>query len=148
MNDPGKWWCFFKQRGVSFAWSRDLKHWTFAGSAPAGENVCVLVDHAADEYVMFHSPANGVGVKRSRDLKDWRDVGLLTLGQRDWPWARAGRLTAGFVLDLKQEPRVGKYLMFFHASEKSEKTTFDNFCHIGIAWSVDVVNWDWPGKGE
>ena len=145
-DDAGKWWCLFKQNGVSFAWSRDLKNWTFAGSARAGENVCVIVDREADEYVMFHSPANGVGVKRSRDLKRWQDVGLFTLGQRDWPWAREGRLTAGFVLDLKQEQRVGKYLIFFHASEKSEKITFDTFCHLGIAWSDDLTNWDWPGK--
>ena len=56
----------------------------------------VLTD--ADEYVLIHSPANGMGVKRSGDLRHWRDVGKsITLGQRDWPWAET-RLTAGFGL--------------------------------------------------
>ena len=30
----------------------------------------------------------------------------MTLGQENWPWAR-GRLTAGFVLDLRSGPAVG-----------------------------------------
>lgn len=141
-DEPGRWWCFFKQNGVSRSWSRDLARWTFAGSAPAGENACVLVD--GDEYVLFHSPENGIGVKRSRDLAHWRDAGLLTLGQADWPWARRGRLTAGFVLDLRREPAVGRALMFFHASEQSEAVTFDHSCHLGLAWSEDLTAWHWP----
>lgn len=143
-DEPGKWWCFYKQNGVSLSWSRDLRAWTFAGSTKAGENACVLV--VDDEYVLFHSPPNGVGVRRSKNLKTWRDQGLLTLGQKDWPWA-AGRLTAGFVLDARKVEGVGKYLMFFHGSDYPEKDPrggFDNFASIGIAWSDDLVRWDWP----
>ena len=99
-------------------------------------------------YVLFHSPANGIGVKRSRDLQTWRDTALLTLGRKDWPWAQ-GRLTAGFVLDLRQDPAVGKALMFFHGSaspENSPRGGFDNFASLGLAWSNDLVHWEWPGN--
>ncbi len=141
---PGKWWCFFKQNGASMSWSHDLTNWTYSGRVEAGENVCVLV--VDGEYVMFHSPGNGIGMKRSHDLKTWRDDGLITLGQKNWPWAR-GRLTAGFVLDLKNDSRIGKYLMFFHGSgPEDERTMFDNFASIGIAWSDDLKEWNWPGK--
>jgi hypothetical protein len=145
-DEPGKWWCFYKQDGASRSWSRDLKTWTYAGHIPAGENVCVIRD--GNEYVMFHSPGNGIGVKRSPDLQNWRDEALLTLGQKDWPWAR-GRLTAGFVLDLRREPAVGKALMFFHGSrfpEKDPRGGFDNFAGIGLAWSEDLKTWAWAGR--
>jgi hypothetical protein len=144
-DEPGKWWCFYKQNGVSMSWSRDLRTWTYSGHANAGENVCVLVE--GDEYILFHSPRNGIGVKRSRDLKEWRDGGLLTLGQQDWPWAQR-RLTAGFVLDMRKEPGVGRYLMFFHGDTGEGPKT--NEAHgqgtLGLAWSDDLLHWDWPGK--
>jgi hypothetical protein len=141
-EDPGKWWCFYKQNGISMSWSRDLKTWTFAGRVDAGENACVLTNGL--EYVLFHSPRNGVGMKRSGDLVHWRDEGLLTLGQDRWPWAQ-GRLTAGFVLDLHKERRVGKYLIFFHGSgPEDERTMFDRFASIGLAWSDDLRSWHWP----
>lgn len=143
-DEPGKWWCFYKQNGVSMSWSRDLRRWTYFGRADAGENVCILVE--GNEYVLFHSPQNGIGVKRSQDLQHWRDCGLITLGQTEWPWAR-GRLTAGFVLDLRREPGVGRYLLFFHGSgPEDERTMFDHHASLGIAWSSDLVNWNWPGK--
>ena len=141
-EDPGKWWCFYKQNGISMSWSRDLKTWTFAGRVDAGENACVLTE--GTEYVLFHSPRNGIGVKRSADLVHWRDEALLTLGQEKWPWAQ-GRLTAGFVLDLRKERRVGKYVMFFHGSgPEDERTMFDSFASIGLAWSDDLKTWRWP----
>lgn len=143
-DDPERWWCFYKQNGIRMSCSPDLRTWTDVGRIPAGENPCVLVD--GDEYVLFHSPENGIGIKRSRDLDTWRDERLITLGQADWPWAR-GRLTAGFVLDLRAELGVGKYLMFFHGSgPEDERTMFDNCASIGIAWSDDLIEWDWPGK--
>ncbi len=143
-EDPGKWWCFFKQNGVSMSWSRDLRSWTYVGRAEAGENTCVLIDD--DQYLLFHAPNNGIGLKRSRDLKTWHDEALFTLGQRDWPWAQ-GRLTAGFVLDLRHEPAVGQALMFFHGSgPEDERTMFDKFASLGLAWSDDLKNWNWPGK--
>lgn len=145
--DPGKWWCFYKQNGVSMSWSRDLKTWTYAGRTAAGENACVVLD--GDDYVLFHSPPkNSIGIKRAKDLKEWRDEGVLTLGQSDWPWAQ-GRLTAGFVLDLRKEQRVGKALMFFHGSQFPEgdpRGGFDNLASLGIAWSDDLKSWSWPGK--
>jgi hypothetical protein len=73
---------------------------------------------------------------------------LITLGQKDWVWAQ-GRLTAGFVLDARHVPQVGKYLMFFHGSRYGEddpRGGFDNFASIGLAWSDDLREWDWPGK--
>ncbi len=145
-QEPGRWWCFFKQNGMSRSWSRDLKSWTFVGSMPAGENACVIRD--GPEYVLFHSPRNGIGTKRSTDLQTWKDAGVTTLGQAGWTWA-AGRLTAGFVCDLRREPHVGKALMFFHGSEFPEKDRrggFDNHASIGLAWSTDLRTWEWPGK--
>lgn len=147
-DDSGKWWCFYKQAGVSMSWSRDLRTWTYSGRTPGGENACVILD--GGEYVLFHSPANGIGVKRSRNLRQWSDEGTLTLGQTEWPWAQ-GRLTAGFVLDLRKESSVGKALMFFHGSEFPENDPrggFDNFASIGLAWSDDFKAWTWPGDGK
>ena len=147
IHEPGKWWCFYKQRGVSYSWSRDLVNWTFAGRTDSGENVCVL--HDQGEYLLFHSPRNGIGMKRSKDLKEWRDVGkLITLGQDGWAWAER-RLTAGAVLDLRDEPSVGKYLMFFHGEgpprDAQTMENFNTYCPIGIAWSDDLSRWSWPG---
>ncbi len=140
-DKPGTWWCFYKQRGASLSYSRDLRTWTYSHHIDAGENVCVLVDR--DEYVMFHSPRNGIGVKRSKDMRQWRDVGeCITLGQREWPWAQ-GRLTAGFVLDLRKYPEVGKALMFFHGSRPTEPETHGE-ASLGIAWSEDLTHWDYP----
>ena len=145
-DEPGKWWCFFKQNGMSMSWSRDLRNWTCVGHIAAGENPCVVVD--GNEYVLFHSPANGIGVKRSADLEHWKDEGVLLLGQKTWPWAQ-GRLTAGFVLDLRRDPRVGKALMFFHGSdfpEQDPRGGFDNFASVGLAWSDDLKTWRWPAE--
>ena len=50
------------------------------------------------------------GVKRSKNLTQWgEDVQLLTLGQEEWPWSQ-GRLTAATVIDLRHEPKIGKYI--------------------------------------
>jgi hypothetical protein len=143
-NEPGKWWCFYKQNGVSMSYSYDLKNWTYAGSAQAGENVTIL--RQARDYVMFHSPLNGIGVKRSSNLLSWGpDVQLLTLGQEQWPWAQ-GRLTAATVLDLTKEPAVGKYVMFFHGESREgiERFPYHGASSIGVAWSDDLVHWSWP----
>ena len=148
-DDPTKWWCFFKQRGVSYSWSRDLVNWTYAGRTESGENVCVLVDNG--EYLLFHSPANGIGVMRSRDLQSWRqEESLITLGQADWRWAQ-NRLTAGVVLDLRSEPSVRNYVMFFHGGGPGAVKTQQNVdasCSIGIAWSSDLKQWHWPGESS
>jgi hypothetical protein len=135
------WNCFFKQNGVSRSVSEDLTRWEFCGRMDGGENVSVLPKDGG--YYLFHSPENGIGVKYSEDLTHWQDVGgLLTFGQEDWPWAR-GRLTAGFVLPFKESGET-LYLMFFHGTgPEGEDVTFDANASIGLAWSRDLVTWEW-----
>ena len=146
-DEPGKLWCFFKQNGVSMSYSYDLKNWTFFGHTESGENVCVLVEN--NEYILFHSPQNGIGIKKSSDMKNWVDWGkTITLGQQDWDWAK-GRITAGAVIKLENNP-MAKYLMFFHGSGPltEAKGDFDKNASIGIAWSNDMINWNWPGNNS
>ena len=143
-NEPCKWWCFYKQNGVSMSYTYDLKRWTFFGYTESGENACVLYENK--EYILFHSLKNGIGIKRSKDLKTWKDWGnLITLGQKDWHWAK-GRITAGAVVNLKDNKNFGKYVMFFHGSgpKTEEQGDFDKNASIGIAWSDNLLNWNWP----
>lgn len=143
-DEPKKWWCFYKQNGVSMSYSYDLLHWTYSGHTESGENACVLVEN--NEYILFHSPKNGIAIKKSADLKTWYDWGnLITLGQSGWNWAK-GRLTAGVVLNFKNDKRFGNYIMFFHGSGPltEEQGDFDKNASIGIAWSNDMINWNWP----
>lgn len=156
IRKDGQWWCFFKQNGVSMSTSDDLEHWSFRGSANAGENVCIIRDDDGS-YLMFHSPKNGVGMKRSEDLMNWTDCirtephkgwsedgSVLTFGQKDWPWAY-GRVSAGAVLDCRDVPGIGCYLMFFHGSGPltEEEGDFDRNASIALAWSRDLIDWDW-----
>lgn len=147
LADPtGKWWCFYKQSGVSMSTSADLLSWDFQGHHDAGENVCVLPWQ--DEYLLFHSPENGIGIKRSSDLRHWHDWGpLITLGQARWPWAQ-GRLTAATVIDLRGEPEFGRCLMFFHGSTREglESHPAHGRASLALAWSTDLKTWDWPGS--
>jgi len=146
-NEPGKWWCYYKQNGVSMSYAYDLKGWQFAGSANSGENVTVLFKNG--EYILFHSPENGIGIKRSKSPEKWgEDEALITLGQDDWYWAKR-RLTAATVIDLTDNPLFGKYIMFFHgSSEEGAKPFYNahNNASLGIAWSDDLITWEWPGK--
>jgi hypothetical protein len=143
VDDPDRWWCFYKQNGVSMSYTYDFETWTYHGHARSGENVCVLVEHG--EYVLIHAPRNGVGLKRSRDLVHWTDYGVTTLGQADWPWAQ-GRLTAAHVLDLCDEPEVKKYVMFFHGSTAEGVRERETHGHssLALAWSEDLTHWQWP----
>ena len=142
-DDPKKWWCLYKQNGVSMSYSYDLENWTFHTKTSSGENVCVIDKDG--EYLIFHSPHNGIGVMKTKDFVTFENFGeLITLGQDSWEWAK-GRLTAGFVLDLKNDPEYGKYILFFHGSgPEDEETMFDHHASIGIAWSDDLVSWHWP----
>ena len=137
----GLWNCFYKQNGVSRSVSPDLIHWEYRGSFPGGENVSVI--ERDGKFFMFHSPENGIGVKCSRDLEHWLDTGeLLNFGQMDWIWAR-GRLTAGFVLPFEEDGET-VYLMFFHGTgPEDERVTFDSNASIGLAWSRNLVRWEW-----
>lgn len=143
-DETGKYWCFYKQNGVSMSYSHDLLSWTYFGSTESGENVCVLREK--HEYILFHSPPNGIGIKKSSDLKTWQDWGsLITLDQKNWDWAK-GRITAGTVLDLRNVKGIGKYVMFFHGSGPytEKQGDFDKNASIGIAWSYDLEHWNWP----
>lgn len=151
-DDPGKWWCFYKQNdNITSSTSRDLKNWTPTGLIAAeGENPEVVVQN--NEYVLFYAPVaanamNGVAVKRSNDLKTWRDDGpVITLGQKDWPWAET-RLTAGYVADFRNVRGVGKYVLVCHSMGPGKKRTDANVqanCNIVIAWSDDLKTWHWP----
>jgi len=145
-DEKGKYWCFYKQRGVSMSYSYDLVNWTFFGFTEAGENSCVLTEN--DEYILFHSPSNGIGIKKSKDLKNWTNWGdLITLGQSHWNWAK-GRISAGAVINLKNVKGVEEYVMFFHGSGPLTETQgdFDKNASLGIAWSDDLVTWNWPGQ--
>jgi len=141
-DKPGKWWCFFDDNAANMSYSYDLKTWTYFNRIPCGENPCVLVDN--NEYLLFYDPKDedrGAGMKRSPDLVHWKDVEeRIPLGQKQWQWAPGG-IGAAFVIDLRREPRVGKYLMFFQAGKG-----FKQHVSIGLAWSNDLVKWDWPGK--
>lgn len=142
-DDSGPlFYCFFKQNGISRSVSRDLIHWNFLGSCDGGENVCIIRD--GDEFLMVHSPANGIAFRRSRDLVTWRDCGCTFLGSAGWEWAR-GRITAGFLLDLRAEPEIGKILLFYHATGPEDETKiFDTHACIGVAWSDDLRRWEYP----
>lgn len=146
-DDPGLWWCFYKQNGVSISRSRDLRHWQYAGRADCGENVSALVQDG--EYLLMHSPgADGMGLLASPDLRQFRELvpERILLGYPAWPWARR-RLTAGTVLDARAEPGLGVYLLFYHGSAELPG------CHehisastLGLAWSRDLRHWTWPGR--
>lgn len=142
---PGKWWCFYKQDGASMSYTYDFRTWRYSGRMDSGENVCLIVNK--NEYILFHSPHNGVGVKRSKDLKNWTDHELLTFGQPEWEWS-LGRLTAGHVLDLHQVPEIKKFIMFFHGevSKDIQPPELHGNASLALAWSDDLINWNWPGK--
>lgn len=145
-EEKGKWWCFYKQNGVSMSYTYDFKHWKYVGHTESGENVSVLKEDST--YILFHAPKNGIGIKKSTDLKHWKEFGnLITLGQKDWPWAK-GRITAGTVMNLKNNANYGVYIMFFHGSGPltEEAGDFDKNASIGIAWSKDLINWSWPNE--
>lgn len=140
-----RWICFYKQNGISYSTSRDLESWQFCGSITAGENPCILEKDR--KYYLFHSPKNGIGMMQSDDPLRWTDAGtVLYLGQESWDWAR-GRITAATVLDCTDLPELGRYLMFFHGSgPEDEETMFDTNASIGLAWSKDLLHWEWPTK--
>ncbi len=140
IHDEKKWWCLYKQNGVSMSYSYDLENWVYHGKTESGENVCVIEKNG--EYLIFHSPKNGIAAMKTRDFVSFEPFGeLITLGQSSWDWAK-GRLTAGFVLDLTKDENFGKYIMFFHASgPEDEQTMFDFNASIAVAWSDDLISW-------
>jgi hypothetical protein len=146
-DDPDKWWCFYKQNGISMSYSYDLVNWTYFGNlSTSTESPFVLT--ANNEYVLFSAPMNGLRIKKSRSIQSWADWGgLITLGQSDWPWAR-GRITAPALVDLTGVRGFDAYLLFFHGSgpRTEREGDFDRNSSIGIAWSRDLLHWQWPGQ--
>jgi sucrose-6-phosphate hydrolase SacC (GH32 family) len=139
VQDPkGGWMCFYKQNGASFSRSPDLKTWEYVGKTDAGENVCVVSE--GGRFLMMHSPQNGMRFKESTDLLSWRDLpGEITLGQKEWPWAR-GRLTAGFLFDGRTVAGVGGWVLFFHASgpRTESEGDFDRNASIGVVVAESI----------
>lgn len=153
-HQKGHYWVFYKQhpRGVphertqqgypveymSFSSTDDLVHFRYEGYTRCGENVCVLPTD--DGYRIYHSPQNGIATLKTRDFSTFEEEeSPLTLGQSTWPWASA-RLTAGFVLDGTKEPGVQRYLLFFHGDTPH---AFPFSASLGMAWSRDLVHWEY-----
>lgn len=147
-DDPDKWWCFYKQNGICASYSYDLKNWTYFGNFPTiGEGSSILVEN--NEYILFSSLWNGIRIRKSRSMQNWVNWGgLITLGQSEWPWAR-GRISAGMVVNLNGVRGINAYVMLYNGSGPltEREGDFDRNASIGIAWSRDLLNWSWPGKG-
>lgn len=153
IHDPGLYRVFYKQhpKGIahqqtetgypveymSYSSTRDLKHFKDEGYIICGENVCVLPDR--DVYRIYNSPQNGVACLKTRDFVTFEQEAPLTFGQLNWPWASA-RLTAGFVVDARDIPGVGKYLMFFNGDQPD---AFAFCASLGLAWSDDLITWNY-----
>lgn len=136
-DDFKKFYLFFKQNGVSMSHSSDLLHWEFDGFSEGGENACVIVKD--DEYYLIHSPDDGIGIKKSRNLREWEDLGITKLGKDHWEWA-SGRLTAGFLMEAP-EGFSYKYILFFHGSKKEIEPETHGGASIGIAFTDDLKNY-------
>lgn len=153
IHQPGRYLVFYKQhpRDVAprrtetgypveymcYSSTNDLKHFRYEGYVECGENVCVIPWE--DGYRIYNSPQNGVACLKTKDFITYEREATLTLGQEHWPWA-SSRLTAGFVLDARDVPGVGKYLMFFHGDEPG---AFPFCASIGLAWSDDLITWQY-----
>lgn len=132
VEHQGWYHLFFKQNGVSFSRSQDLKTWEFMGNTSGGENVCVI--KRDKDFVLVHSPANGISFEVSDTLGDWKNLGHTTLNQSGWDWA-SGRLTAGFAMELG--PDMGyKYALFFHGSVDVYPETHGN-ATLAVAFTND-----------
>ncbi len=136
-DEPGKYWCFYKQNGVSFSYSHNLQDWTFAGRTDCGENVCVIPRNGF--YYLMHSPENGLGLLRTKDFQHFESLGTTFLRQSQWPWAK-DRLTAGFVLDLTEVENMGCYLLFFHGDNED---AYPFGATLAMAYGYDLQNWNY-----
>lgn len=132
-----EWNCFFKQNGqICRSTSKDLKNWSYIGSYSGGENPCII--DSDGKYYLISSPLNGLDLSISTDLENWQYITNLSFGQKDWSWAK-GRLTAGAAVKLRD-----MWLMFFHGTgPENESVIFDTHACIGVAWSRDLIHWEW-----
>lgn len=138
IHDASLIWCLYKQNGISISSSHDMCTWTYRGRIKAGENPCILAH--AGQYYLFHAPDNGVGLMTSPDMLNWLDTGkLFDFGADRFTWGR-GRVTAGFVLDLR--PAHEGYLMLFHASGPcDESEDFDKNASICMTTGRTLDDW-------
>ncbi len=72
---------------TAFSKSRDLVDWSEKKIITPKDqklNYCSPgnVIRFNNEYLLFHSPSNGIGLKKSKDLKNWRDAGVTKKNQR------------------------------------------------------------------
>ncbi|MBQ9228197.1 MAG: hypothetical protein IJ168_05125 [Eubacterium sp.] len=135
LKDGDRFVCFFKQNGVSFSESTDLKHWRFIGNAACGENVCVFKE--ANEYLIFNSPENGINLMSTTDFKNYKSIDTFYLNQSKKPWAK-DRITAGFVIDISELNLGRKYAMFYHGDNE------DRYLYgatLAVATSDDIRSW-------
>lgn len=111
----------------------DLKSWKFLGNAEGGENACVIKQ--GEDYVLIHSPENGISFSKSKNLKSREEFSFTTLGQNEWEWAN-GRITLGFVLESPAEQKY-KYMLFFHGSPDVYPETHGN-ATLAVAFTDDL----------
>ncbi|KAA6334782.1 hypothetical protein EZS27_016928 [termite gut metagenome] len=58
-DDPDKYWCFYKQNGVSLSYTCNFSSWNYFGHTEAGENACVLVrDKTSGIFLFLPYPLN------------------------------------------------------------------------------------------
>lgn len=136
LKDDDKFICFFKQNGVSFSESSDMKNWEFKGYTDCGENVCVVKEN--EEYIIFNSPENGINLLSTKDFKHFDSIGTAYLNQSEKPWAK-DRITAGFVLDISRLNIGYKYAMFYHGDME------DNYifgASLAVIFSNNLKIWD------
>jgi hypothetical protein len=143
-GEGGEYLLFFKQNGVSVSRSRDLENWTYMGNIEGGENACIIKD--GERYLLIHSPENGIGIKESSDLLEWRDVGLYTLGQEHWDFA-SGRLTAAFAIPTN-DPHPYKYIVFFHGSRADSYPETHGAASLAYAYTNDFETYTFVDNSE
>lgn len=136
LKDNGKFICFFKQNGVSFSESADMKNWHFKGFTECGENVCVVKENK--EYIIFNSPQNGINLLSTKDFKAFNSIETVYLNQNEKPWAK-DRITAGFVLDISQMNTGYKYAMFYHGDMEDD---YIFGASLAVVFSNDLKKWD------
>lgn len=143
-KEKNEYLLFFKQNGVSISRSQDLLHWTFMGRIDGGENACIIKDR--DRYLLIHSPANGIGIKESYNLKTWTDIGVYTLDQEHWDFAK-GRLTAAFAIPVKGDCNY-KYIVFFHGSRADSYPETHGAASLAYAYTNDFKTYCFVDNSE
>ncbi len=136
LKKDDEYYLFFKQSGVSLSKSHDLEKWNYIGRTDGGENACVLPHNG--EYLLIHSPKNGIAISKSSNLTGWTEHSFTTLNQSDWVWAQ-DRLTAAFAAELPPEFSY-KYIMFFHGSVDVYPETHGN-ATLAAVFTNDFMNY-------